>query len=256
MSLALRSSPRISPTQFANVLTKYRSPCAPIAQECYEIVRRSGIDPAIALAFFARESVFGTRGLSAEIKNWGNVRTPFRPERAIGKHPRNFAIYATWQDSLIDWCDRINERYIRERGLDTVDKAVPVYAPASDGNAVDHYIQHINKLIAQWIAEDTNKTAPGVAPAPAPPASNDALRDELLKVTYANVNSVYRPETAMHQFALSEARAGRPLGNPISDAKQVRLNNQAFVVQVFAMDTLYAPAERPGEIRRLSDLLR
>ena len=254
MPLALRSTPRISPAQFTRVLDKFGSPCAPIAQECYEIVRSAGLDPAIALAFFARESVFGTRGISAEIKNWGNVRTPFKPERAIARHPRNFAIYATWQDSLRDWCDRINERYIRERGLDTVEKAVPVYAPAADGNAVDAYIAHVNKLVAQWIAEDPQSTPP-----PAPPearVAGRALRDGLLKATYASVRATYRPDSAMHQFALRENRAGRSLGNPLGDIKRLKLDGQDYLVQVFALDTLYAPAERPEEIRRLSELMK
>src|SRR5918998_179415 len=102
MSLTFQVAPRISVAQFAAVLDKYGSPCAPIAQECYEIITSSGIDPAVALAFFGRESVFGTRGITPDIKNWGNVRLAFKPERAIGQHPKNFAIYATWQDGLRD----------------------------------------------------------------------------------------------------------------------------------------------------------
>ncbi len=61
---------------------------------------------------------------------------------------------------------------------------------------------------------------------------------------------------AMHQFAVRESRAGRPVGNPLSDIKQVKINNQTYLAQVFALDTLYAPAERPGEILRLSDLMK
>jgi hypothetical protein len=275
MALTLRSNPRISTIQFTRILQKYQSPVAPIAQECYDIIAGSGIDPAIALAFFGRESVFGTRGLSAEIKNWGNVRTPFKPERAIGKHPRNFAIYGTWQDSLRDWCDRINERYVRERGLDTVEKVVPVYAPAADGNSVDDYIRHVNKLVTQWVAEDSigppqppvaapvpdpAPTAHTPAPAPAarPPTSIVAttLRDELLKASFAHASAVFRPELPLHQYVMSEARAGRPLGNPLGDVKQIKLNGQDYMMQVFALDTLFAPLRQPAEVGRLSDLLK
>src|SRR5687768_4205049 len=112
MPLTLRTTPRISEAQFRRVLDSFKSPCAPIAQECYAIVARSGLDPAVALAFFAHESVFGTRGIASETKNWGNVRTAYKPERAVGKHPKNFAIFASWQDGLQDWCERINGRYI------------------------------------------------------------------------------------------------------------------------------------------------
>jgi hypothetical protein len=266
MALTLRSSPRISAAQFARVLEKYQSPCAPIAQECYDIIVRSGLDPAVALAFFGRESVFGTRGLSVEIKSWGNVRTPFKPERAAGKHPRNFTIYNSWQDSLIDWCDRMNERYIRERGLDTVEKAVPVYAPAADGNSVEDYIRHVNKMVTQWIAEDSvgPPQAPAPAPAPAPvlaPRAQGslvagALRDELLKASFALVNAVFRPDLPLHQYVLSEARAGRPLGNPLGEIRQITINGQDYMMQVFAQDTLFAPLQQPGEIGRLGDLLK
>lgn len=266
MALTLRSSPRISAAQFARVLEKYQSPVAPIAQECYDIVARSGLDPAIALAFFGRESVFGTRGLSAEIKNWGNVRTPFKPERAIGKHPRNFTIYGSWQDSLLDWCDRINERYIRERGLDTVETVVPVYAPAADGNSVDEYIRHVNKLVTQWVAEDSvgPPQAPVAVPAPAPALSPRApgsliaatLRDELLKASFGQVSAVFRPDLPLHQYLINEARAGRSLGNPLGEVRQITINGQDYMLQVFALDTLFAPLQQPDQIGRLSDLLK
>ena len=269
MALTLRSSPRISAAQFAHVLQKYQSPVAPLAQECYDIVVRAGIDPAVALAFFGRESVFGTRGLAAEIKNWGNVRTPFKPERAAGKHPRNFTIYATWQDGLQDWCDRINERYVRERGLDTVEKVVPVYAPAADGNAVDDYIRHVNKLVTEWTAEDgagppqpaatAHTPGPAAVPAAAVPAATvpaTSVRDELLRASFAHAGAALRPDLPLHQYVLSEARAGRPLGNPLGEIKQIQLNGQDYMMQVFAMDTIFAPLQRPREVGRLSDLMK
>ena len=264
MVLTLRSSPRISAAQFARVLQKYQSPAAPAAQECYDIVVRAGIDPAVALVFFGRESVFGTRGLSAEIKNWGNVRTPLKPERAAGKHPRNVTIYATWQDGLQDWCDRINERYVRERGLDTVEKVVPVYAPAADGNAVEDYIRHVNKLVTEWIAEDgvgpsqppatAHAPSPAAVPAAAVPVAS--IRDELLRASFAHAGAALRPDLPLHQYVLSEARAGRPLGNPLGEIKQIQLNGQDYMMQVFATDTIFAPLQRPGEVGRLSDLLK
>ena len=178
------------------------------------------------------------------------MRTPFRRERAIGTHPQRFAIYATWQDSLRDWCERINERYIRERGLDTVEKAIPVYAPASDGNLPQSYIDFVTEHVADWIAEDSSRPPDNTSP-----ADTAALRDELLKATFAAGGAAYRPETAMHQFVLSEARAGRPLGAPLGEMQRVMINGQEYVVQVFALDTLYAPAQRLGEARRLSGLI-
>ncbi|HEX6292309.1 MAG TPA: hypothetical protein VFZ66_24190 [Herpetosiphonaceae bacterium] len=245
MPLTFRSQPRISQAQFTRVLVRFQSPCAPIAAQCYAIVRGHGLDPAIALAFFAHESVFGTRGVAVETLNWGNVRTAFRPERAVGAHPRGFAIFRSWQEGLHDWCERINERYINERGLDTVEKAIPVYAPSSDGNSTRRYIEHVNELVPAWIAEDDQ----------APPDAT-ALRDALLDASFAAAQAQYHPEQAFHQYMLSELRAGRPLGNPLSEQQVVTASGQDYVIQVFALDTIYAPIPRWQEIGRLSALLK
>jgi hypothetical protein len=246
MSLTFRSQPRISQAQFTRVLERFQSPCAPIAAECYAIIRSHGLDPAVALAFFGHESVFGTRGIAVETLNWGNVRAAFRPERAAGTHPRNFVIFRTWQDGLHDWCERINERYINHRGLDTVEKAIPVYAPSSDGNNERRYIEHVNQLVTGWQAQDTQP----------PTDSTPALRDALLHATFAAVQAQYHPEQAFHQYMLSEGQAGRPLGNPLSEQQGVTVDGQAYVIQVFALDTIYAPVPRWQEIGRLSTLLK
>ena len=249
MPLTLRASPRISAAQFGRILERYKSPCVPIARECYDIVVASGLDPAVALAFFGRESVFGTRGIAGEIKNWGNVRAPHRPERASGKHPRGYAVFQTWQDGLRDWCDRINERYIKEQGLDTVEKAVPVYAPSFDGNVPQEYIEHVTKLVAEWVGEEKRNGTPVLHGGP-------MLRDELLKLSFAQAGAAYQPESPLHQFAVSEARAGRPVGNPLGEMKQVSVNGQSFVVQVFALDTLFSPVSNHSTVYRLTDLLK
>lgn len=247
MPLTFRTPPRISQAQFTRVLQQFQSPCAPIAAECYEIIRSSGLDPAVALGFFGHESTFGTRGVAVETLNWGNVRTPVDPARTIGTHPRNFAIFRSWQDGLRDWCERINQRYIDQRGLDTVDKAIPVYAPSSDNNNVQRYIQHVTELVERWIAEDAPQAA-------APPDA--ALRDALLQATFAAVNAIAQPDQAFHQYMLSELRAGRALGNPLGEQRSATINGQEYVLQVFALDTIYAPVPRWNEIRRLSDLLQ
>lgn len=246
MSLTFRSQPRISRTQFTRVLERYRSPCAPIAGECYDIICSYGLDPAVALGFFGHESVFGTRGVAVETLNWGNVRTPVRAERVTGTHPRSFAIFRSWQDGLRDWCERINERYINQRGLDTVDKAIPVYAPSSDGNNERRYIEHVTQLVNDWMGEDARS----------PEQPGTALRDNLLLATFSAVGSQYRPDQAFHQYYLNELKAGRPLGNPLGEQRTITVNGQAYVMQVFALDTIYAPVPRWNEIGRLSDLLR
>jgi hypothetical protein len=256
MNYTFQSQPRISGAQFNRVLVRYQSPCAPIADECYGIITQAGLDPAVALAFFGHESVFGTRGIASETKNWGNVRAPYKPERASGRHPRNFAIYPTWQDGLIDWCDRINERYVRERGLDTVEKAVPVYAPTSDGNVPQAYIEHVNRLIGDWMAEDQ-----GAQPAPPSPTtpgvpSDQELRDALLSATFAATGATYNPANPIHAYMVNETGAGRPLGNPIGQGGRITVGGVEYVFQVFALDTLFSPVQHPDRVLRMSELLR
>jgi hypothetical protein len=157
--LTFKAAPRISAATFANVLQQFGSPCAPIAQECYDIVVQHNLDPAVALAFFGKESVFGTRGVSVDTKNWGNVRLAFNPARAIGQHPKNFAIYPDWQTGLVDWCERIDQRYIADLGLDTIEKAIPTYAPASE-NDVDAYIKFVEDHVATWQALEGGGLSP------------------------------------------------------------------------------------------------
>lgn len=246
MALTFRSPPRISQDQFTRVLERFGSPCASLGAECYSIIVSSGLDPAVALAFFAHESTFGTRGVAVETLNWGNVRQAVKPERTTGMHPRNFAIFRSWQDGLHDWCERINQRYIDQRGLDTIEKAIPVYAPSSDGNNETAYIKHVTKLVADWIAADTQ----------AAPQPTTALRDELLRATFTAAHAAVHPEQAFHQYMLSELRAGRPLGNPLAEQQQLTVNGQAYVFQVFALDTIYSPVPRWNEVNRLSDLLK
>jgi hypothetical protein len=249
MPLPFRCAPRISQMTFTGVLVRYKSPCAPIAAECYAIICEHGLDPAVALAFFGHESVFGTRGIAPSTRNWGNVRTPMRPERVVGTHPRNFAIFRTWQDGLRDWCERINIRYIDGRGLDTVEKAIPVYAPASDGNNVTRYIEHVNQLVAAWMAEEGQRPRPTASRA-------DLLRDALLHASFATARAQVHPDQAFYQYMISELKAGRPLGNPLGEQHTITVNGQAYVIQVFALDTIYAPVPRWNEIGRLSELLR
>ncbi len=139
------STPRISADQFARVLLRAGSPAAPGAIPIYGNIVGTGLDPAIALAFFAHESTYGRYGIAARSLNWGNLR---RGARAY-KIESNFAFYRSWGDSLADWCELILGRYVG-RGLTTVERAIPVYAPSSDGNAPARYIAQVRQLVAAW----------------------------------------------------------------------------------------------------------
>lgn len=144
---------RISVDTFARVLTDASSPAASAARVLADIPPRYGIDRGVALAFFQHESSFGKKGIcfDYDTKNWGNVRRPYRLPAEIvippGRGP--FARYASWEDGLTDWCERILGRYVGE-GLGTVRKATPVYAPSSDGNRPSAYADAVVKAVRAW----------------------------------------------------------------------------------------------------------
>lgn len=148
--LTFLSPARISAARFRRVLDGYQSPAAPDAEHLYQLLVQAGLDPAVALAFFVHESSCGTAGKARVTKNWGNLRRS--QGRAIGTY-QGFAAYALWSDSLLDWCALLKGRYIA-RGLDTIGKAIPVYAPSSDGNAPARYTQIVCDLVAAWMASD------------------------------------------------------------------------------------------------------
>lgn len=140
---------RISAEQFKLVLQRYRSPALAEADELLKICDEVGIDRAVALAFFVKESSCGTAGVATRTKNWGNLR---KGKRQVAKTNHPFAVYKSWADGLRDFCDLL-WRY-HQRGLTTIEQIVPVYAPASDGNRPDTYIATVRRLIQRWQRED------------------------------------------------------------------------------------------------------
>jgi hypothetical protein len=252
--LTFRAAPRINRDTFVALLQRGNSPAAGVGAELYDIVVGYGIDPAVALAFFRHESSYCTAGRCArnDLKNWGMQRRPIRAERSAGLVD-GFVRYNTWQDSVRDWCELILGRYVG-RGLDTVEKAVPVYAPQSDGNVPESYINVIRRTVASWSGQR-------LTPLVTMPTYSEALDIALVSETFSAAELTYRPTWAFHTYMLDQARAGKPLGAPLAESRIIDVGGQRYAVQVFALDTLYtplAPVESEtnwGDVRRLSDLM-
>jgi hypothetical protein len=238
--------PRISKELFAQVLREAASPAADIGEECYDIVKGYGLDPAIALAFFRHESTYGREGVAARSKNWGNLRRGGRAREEID----GFAYYDTWRDSLLDWCDLIRHRYVEELGLDTVDKVLYRYAPPVE-NATPHYIARVEGYIREWVARD-----PYGAPED---ESRERLRDALFRAIFERAGAKYHPDWAFHQYAEAQALQ-EPVGTPLGDSSYLEVAGQKYAVQIFALDTLYTPVADPAEgtdwgvVKRMTDL--
>ncbi len=140
---------RISEQQFKLILQRYRSPALEEVDELLAVCDEYGIDRAVALAFFVKESSCGTAGVAARTKNWGNLR---RGKRQIASTDHPFAVYERWVDGLRDFCELL-KRY-KAKGKTTVEQVVPLYAPASDGNRPDSYITTTRRLVRRWQQED------------------------------------------------------------------------------------------------------
>jgi hypothetical protein len=252
--LTFKAAPRISQESFAAILQRASSPAAPEAANLYTVITSYGLDPAVALAFFQHESSFCQAGACAngDLHNWGMLRRAVKPERAAGS-VGGFVRYASWEDGTRDWCELILFRYVN-RGLETIEKVIPIYAPSSDNNTPDVYINTIRRVVAAWSGRRFE-------PAVDLHVYTGSLDQALVSETFGSAGITYHPTWAFHTFMLEQARAGRPLGAPMDDSRVITVGGKKFAVQVFAQDTLYTPIADDeadtnwSDVRRLSELL-
>jgi len=126
------------------VLAAYHSPAVGLGHALYADSLQFQIDDAYALAFFLHESSFGTTGVARYTHSIGNIICSGYPTCF-----QRFRSYASWQAGAWDWFRLIKDEYL-PRGLTTVEKIVPVYAPASDGNNPASYIAAVLQAVSLW----------------------------------------------------------------------------------------------------------
>jgi len=141
----------ISPATFQRVLRAARSPAFVETEALLAALDYWNADRGIALAFFAKESSFGLRGVAVRTRNWGNLR---RGKRMIAQTAHPFAVYARWTDGLNDWCELLKKYYCEQRGLCRLRQILPRYAPSSDGNAPERYADFVVATVRRWQAEE------------------------------------------------------------------------------------------------------
>ena len=159
MSLTFKAPPRISPAQFSRVLEQGGSPAAPLAGELYQIILEYGLDPAIVLAFFAYESQLGNASVSRELntRSWASPYSAYDQRRVIEvvhTPSGDFVRFASWQQGLRDWCERILQRYIERWSLDSVERVIARYVPSPDGRVEQLYFSAISRMVRLWQSED------------------------------------------------------------------------------------------------------
>ena len=137
--------PSIDAATIRRVLESYGSPAAGEAQTFYDLGVARGIDPAYCLAFFIVESSAGTRGVARTTYSIGNIRArPGEPSY------EGYRLYTSWAEGIADWYRLIDELYVGQWGLTTIDAIVPVYAPQHDSNDPAAYARTVKRLVAGW----------------------------------------------------------------------------------------------------------
>lgn len=137
--------PSLGPDEIRAVLAAYESPAVGEAQAFYDFGVERGIDPAYCVAFFIIESSAGTRGVARTTFSVGNIRArPGEPSY------QGYRLYDSWRAGIADWYRLIDELYVEEWGLTTIDEIVPVYAPSHDNNDTAAYIRSVKVLVAGW----------------------------------------------------------------------------------------------------------
>lgn len=152
-SMKLRGSPTISAEKIDEVLRKANSPAArerirdqetgkelTFGQHLYKLGVEYGVDPAITLAFFKKESGFGKAGAAVRNNSVGNI-----------KGDGGFRQYGSFAEGARDWFKLMQDgTYFFKQGRDTVGKVIPKYAPGSDGNNEGGYISGAEKDVRDW----------------------------------------------------------------------------------------------------------
>lgn len=145
----IKGPPTISAQEIDAVLASHGSPAAGQGEEIFQRCTAAGIDPAVALAFFACESTFGTAGVAVDTHSWGNIK------RTDGD---GYVTYPNFVEGLQGWLDLMNNLYVQPTseggfGVTTAAEAIPIYAPSFE-NDTQNYINNVTELVTQWRQED------------------------------------------------------------------------------------------------------
>ncbi len=120
------------------------SPAKGTGKTFYDLGKQYNVDPIFALAFFNQESSFGTAGVARQTKSIGNIRYT---SNCPGTNYNGYCSYSSWEEGIESWYKLISSNTYVGQGLDSVEKIIPKYAPASDGNNPAAYISNIRNFV-------------------------------------------------------------------------------------------------------------
>lgn len=116
-----------------------------VAEYIWDAGRVLGVDPAVIMAIFHHESVYGTRGMAALTRSVGNIRPLAGQPQLDG-----YRLYRSWEEGIDD-CFRLLRSYARQ-GATTIPRAIPVWAPPSDNNDDSAYIASVMETMGALYA--------------------------------------------------------------------------------------------------------
>jgi hypothetical protein len=199
---AILAAPRISREGFIRVLTDARSPAASIAGEAYDAAVAAGVDPAVLLGVFRKESSYGRAGRAVRNRSWGNIKG--QPADSGG-----FRIYPDWLTGAKDTI-RLLGVYARNAirpgtRTDTVQTMPYVWAP---GPGADLYGDQLAQWVTEWArrypttagAQPTTGASAQLAVQPVVRTTTVRFRPILLAFTGAGVT----PATALNDYLIEQ----------------------------------------------------
>jgi len=175
----VRGTLSMTADQIDRVLADGDSPAAGTGASFVRWGRYYNIDPVFALAFFRRESLYGTHpkwvgriDSQASTRDIGNIRYTGKPSPLqVPQYSEfnGFRAYASWDDGIHDWF-KLLAQDSNYAGLHTVERILPVYAPRSE-NDTANYVRDVLGWVEEWRAQ--SRTALAEAHVQAPVARSD-----------------------------------------------------------------------------------
>jgi len=138
--------PTVTASFIDSLLATAHSPAVGIGKVMYTLGVKYGIDPVFPLAFFHHESGYGEYGVARTTLSLGNIRCT----AGYACDPTGgYRAYSSYQAGVQDWYKLMVEVYLPS-GLTTVEKIIPVYAPAADQNNEAAYISSVLADVAAY----------------------------------------------------------------------------------------------------------
>lgn len=217
----LEGAPSLTAAEIDSILENRGSDAAGTGSAWIAAGQRTGIDPIYALAFFGKESTFGTNsrwagwigappnGLTTH--NIGNIRCA----GASSCH-NGFRSYSSWEEGINAWFDLIRNEYIDGRGHQVVSDVIPVFAPSFENN-VTRYVNTVHDLVDQWRRQST------VEPGGGDDEGDEESPDDIVVFDDGTQWQIHRVSIDWVNNETDEAGSGVPM--PIDYATQLRLRS-------------------------------